>query len=301
MKFGADRPQDRPIEVQSELPKQILALFQQKKHIGLLFNGHGTPEIGFDGRPLDSSSVGYDASLVIALVRAGLRDASMLASAVWHRPDGAAKAKGLPYIESIVRNALELASASASVSTGSGAALGIERVRIFTSNPASFEFTVEGVVFVVTSAQLQSPSRFAVAFLDALHRVPPIPRKHELWDPFVTDLLARAEKVELPPDASHTPALREAVERVISALPLGDAPEDLDQSKAVARADGRRAFKVDGLLRLLRDEWPEVERSELCRVLTGLGYESRTERVAGMAVRVWVRNGEAPDTREGAA
>lgn len=277
---------ERPPSVSDALPPEVAALMHRKR-IGLLFNGEGKPELGKDGVPLDRSSSGYDFSLVIALAKAGVRDSDTLVSTLWHRPDGSARDKGLDYITRTVRGALDTVETAEQEAMTMAVDFEVERVRIFASNPARFEFTIDGVTFTLSSGQLRSPRNFALAYMDAAHRLPCVPTKAEVWGPMVNNWLASAEKVEMPPEASDEEALREAIARGITELPVGDVAEDLDHGKAVELADGVVAFKVQAILQLLRDDYPMARRGDVCRVLRSTGHVNCLASVQGTAVRIW--------------
>ncbi|MCH7662443.1 MAG: hypothetical protein IH859_01065 [Chloroflexi bacterium] len=162
----------------------------------------------------------------------------------------------------------------------------VEHVRLFNSNPAIYELTIEGKPLRFTSAQLQSARTFVTRFLDALNRIPSIPRKPQDWAPIVNEWLKDPEVVEQPPDASEEYALCEAVQRAIADLPPGEEAEDLDHGKCLV-LDEYRVFKTDALMRVLLDDRPKLRREELSRVLRDLGYVPRTRRMAGKVVRGW--------------
>ena len=115
-----------------------------------------------------------------------------------------------------------------------------------------------------------------------------------IWRNMVNGWLSKAERVELPPEASTEPAIREEIERIIEDMPVGEEPEDLDHDKCVLLGDGRRALKVTAIHHRLRDDHPEANAQLICRLLKGMGYSSGTERINGKNVRVWRRDSETP-------
>ena len=68
-------------------------MFARSPRIHGLFEGRGKLGVGEDGRTRDTSSSGYDATLLSALIAKGVTDECMLATVLYHRPDGAAAAK----------------------------------------------------------------------------------------------------------------------------------------------------------------------------------------------------------------
>jgi hypothetical protein len=294
-----DRPQehasadDGEIRIGDRISARVQALIVQKVRVRSLFNGEGKPEVGVDGRTLDRTSSGYDYSLVLSLAKRGISDPSELATALWHRPDDAARSKGIDYVTRTVRAALDLVGASREAQVAQGACeidFEVQCLRVCNSNPAQYEFTINGATFTVGSSVLKSQAKFAVAFMDALRRVPALPPKDE-WRTVVNGWLAGAEQVEMPPEASDELALRESAESVIQDLPLGDAVEDLNSDKALALDDGRRGFKTAAVHHRLRDDYPHLKRNGLCKVLRDLGYSKVTARFGKGTAEVWTRGG----------
>jgi hypothetical protein len=100
----------KPIEIGTELSPWMRALLTSKTRLRSLFTGKGKTVIGPDGKQLDTSSSGYDFSLALKLALLGVTDPDELATALWHRPDGGARAKGEPYVKRTVLQALEAAA-----------------------------------------------------------------------------------------------------------------------------------------------------------------------------------------------
>ena len=286
---GEPSPEVGDLEVGEELPQLVQALLLKKKRIGSLFNGEGKPEFSPGGGRLDNSSSGYDFSVLLALIRAGVRDPNDLATTLYHRPDGGAKKKGLGYISRTVRNALELSAAADEHLAGATLNFTVEEVAIYDCDPARYRLTIEGKELVLSSADLKGKGRFAVRFMDALHFAPTLPDDQKDWLSVVNGWLADAAEIAMPPEASEENALRTAVKHVIRDLPLGTTIDDLDRDMAVDLGEEERGFKADAVLNRIQEKRPKVERGDVCRVLRDLGYASGTERVEGEAVRLWKR------------
>ncbi|MBK8172748.1 MAG: hypothetical protein IPK60_20755 [Sandaracinaceae bacterium] len=291
---GTCAPLDGAVYFNDQLHPPVAALIHQRKRISNCFNGKGKRAHGRDGRELDHSSSGYDFSLIVELAKAGVQDVSMLATALWNRPDRQAREKGHEYILRTVQSALELVSELEAEAANFAVDFNVDRLRIFNSNPARYEFTVGSVCFTITSQQLRSPKGFAVAFMDAAHRIPLVPSKADVWAQLVNDWLAKAETVELPPDASFEPGMIEAIERIIAELVVGDCAEDLDHGKALRLADGQLGLKASAVIRRLRDDYPSVDASDVARLLKKLGYGSHTTTVGGKPVRLWRYDAPTP-------
>jgi hypothetical protein len=268
----------------SELHQRVLQLVDRNQRLAALFNGRGRRAMGADGRQLDASSSGYDFSLLLSLIRKGVTEPDLLANALWNRPDRAAREKGPNYIRRTVANALDRAMDVRELEDEID--FKVERVRVFSSNPAVFELTIEGVELRLSASVLRSKSSFCIAYMNAHRRIPKLP-DDDVWPQLVNSWLAEAELVEQPPEASDEPALREAVEAAVANLPPGEAREDLDHGKCVALPNGRVLFKVTAVLRALREDFPHLRRSDLCRVLNDIGFASAAHTVESESVRAW--------------
>jgi hypothetical protein len=100
------------VRAADQLSPMMQALLSSKTRLRALFEGRGKTAIGSDGAPLDTSSSGYDYSLVLKLAQMGITDPDELATVLWHRPNGEARAKGLRYVERTVQRALNLVQQS---------------------------------------------------------------------------------------------------------------------------------------------------------------------------------------------
>lgn len=275
------------------LPARVRDLISSKPRIANLFVGKGKPETGPDGRLLDSSSSGYDFSFLIALAKAGVRDPGELAAALQSRPDGRAQKKGPAYIQRTVQRAITQFEGATAKALKDMVDFEVEQLRVFKSEPATYEFTIEGHQIVLSSAQLRRPSVFATAVLDTIHRIPAHPTGSD-WAELVNLWLTEAEYVDMPPEASSELALREDVERLVEELPVGEAVFDLDHGKALL-IEGTRSFKAKALMRGLREDYPNLAGNRLCKTLRDLGFDSGTVRLDGTPVRLWRRvTGSAP-------
>jgi hypothetical protein len=297
------------VVVNDEISGPARKLIETCPRVRNLFEGRGKPVVDEEGNRLDTTSSGYDYSLVYTLATKGVTDPSALATVLWHRPDDAARSKGMKYVQRTVRNALARVEATKQAKDNGGEGeegnstidFDVERVRIFNSTPRIYELTIGGVPITLSTGEILSRSRFCIRYVDALDRVPKLPSKPGLWDKQVNQWLAQAEHVEQPPEASARMLLREQILQVAEDLPVGESLRDLTQGKALQH-DGVVVFKTLTLLKLLKDTHGEVSSHVLCRELRELGFESKTVRIDGKAVRVWHRGpadgGEEPPRPE---
>lgn len=272
---------------------QALLTYDTKVHG--YFHGHGKRERDEHGKPLDDSSSGYDFSLVLSLIRNGVTAPSELGTALWHRPDGAARTKGADYIARTVQRALATANGD---SSGAPPPLGfkVERVTIYEMNPPRFVFVIDGVELKLTAQDLRSVGAFSLRFLEGLHRVPQLRVKPARWDAMVNDWLRNAVKIWMPPEASEDGALREAVERALEDMPLQEVAE-LDVRIARGRfalEDGRIAFRGEALVGRVVSMTPQVSPQAVYTVMHQIGCVEYAPRIAGKRVRLWL----VPDPNE---
>ncbi len=306
---NAEAPAPGPgssVSIRPGLGDRVAGLLLSNVRLAALFHGRSKNPVGPDGRSRDTSSSGYDFSLLLALARKGVTDPDELASALWNRPDGGACTKGEEYIARTVRRAL--ATASSGDAEG-GAARGrrandddvyslpeedidfaVTKLVVSDSDPPLYQLHVDDHVLVLTVDDLLSPRRFEKRFVAQLRRIPRLPGKKakRSWDEYVNEWLAAAEVIHQPPEASPRGLLREETARVIDNLGEADTPADLERGK-VLRIDGRRGFKTRTVLRALRETvGGDAGTHEVCSILRELGCESALCRLDGMRVRLWL-------------
>lgn len=284
-------------KIGAQLSKPVHALILTNRQIGALFAGRGKTAIGADGKPMDTSSSGYDFSLLLALIGKGITDRDELATALWHRPDEAARAKGLGYITRTVESALERIEVVASDLDGKECIdFTVERITIRESDPPYYHLQVDGKVLILTADQLLSPPLFRRRFMEILRRIPKLPgKKCPPWPTFVNELLGRAEIQKQPADASERGMLSAEITSIIDDAGEADAVEDLDRVKVILVA-GRRAFKASPLRRALHDRGHgDPKMHELCDVLRDLKCDYDRHTFLGKRVRVWIAPPTWPD------
>jgi len=271
-----------------------------------LFEGKGKPLAGRGGRQLDTTSSGYDYSVVLALAKAGIDDPEELATVLWCRPDDAARSKGESYIHRTIERAQAQAKAERDSrskhqrDTDEGFDFTVDRVIMFQCDPPKYELGIEGKVLTLrNTGQLLSPTSFRNRFVDVLGRVPSMPSNRAMWRKWVDDLLARAEKEEMPEEASGDGELRQQIAYIIGGLIVGENASDLDLGKCLI-VNGERTFKSQTIFQGVREAGLKPKPADTCVQLRKLGYSSGTDRVGDDVVRAWRRRGAdpAPATEE---
>ncbi len=105
--IGQPTKRPRATHIASFHDRWLQVLIKVDTRLRELFYGNGKTDVSPDGKPLDTTSSGYDYSLALELARLGITDPSPLASTLVTRPDGHARAKGQSYIERTVALALK--------------------------------------------------------------------------------------------------------------------------------------------------------------------------------------------------
>lgn len=250
---------DGAVRIGGNLSPHVLQILNQAPKIQALFEGRGKTAMTESGKRGDTSSSGYDYSVVAALARKGIRGESDLATVLWLRPDGAAQAKGTDYILRTVRKAVSDVVAEQGTEAESNSEsvdFTVQRLRVFDSNPRKYEFTVDGVAFEVSTPELLAPARFRIRFMDASGRVPTLPRGGAGWTRQVEAWLKAAEIIEQPPEASPAGFLREAILRAVGELRTGETVADLDRGLALHHK-GQLVFKTVAIWKFLKETYRE--------------------------------------------
>lgn len=279
--------------IASTLPPRVKQLIESDKKIGNLYHGRGKPGTDENGRPLDTTSSGYDISFLMALARKGVREFSELASALYHRADDAARAKGAEYIRRTVQHALERVPEKDKKKEPFQLDFEVEKVSTFASVPPQIVLRINGKDLTLSVPELLSRGRFRTKFVEMMRWVPSMPSEDGEWDEIVNGWFAQAETIEQPPEASTENLRRAEIERAIDGCAIGESADDLDRGLVLLR-DGLRVFKSTPLLARVRQSFQDVSTWVLCRHLRELGYAPDSVRVDEVTVRVWGRRVPAP-------
>jgi len=301
-------PVDSDIAIGDAISDRVRAVLDRHKRTANLFNGRGPTATGPDGQPMPTTSATYDELFVRELVANGVRDASDLATALWHRPDDAVRLRGRSYVVSIVRAALAAAAAAAATARaerreatgatdddddGPAPDVIVERLVVYMSDPPHYEMAVGGQHFRLSAAQLLSPQAFERRYLEVLGRVPRLPGQ-KTWHAIVNAWLAKAEKVEQPDDASTDGFARAEILRALEDMPRGTEAADLLHDRVVD-IGGRATFTLAAVRRRLRDAIGDVDQGLLAKYLRDVGCEPCQLRIDGEPRRLWRRPPAAAD------
>jgi hypothetical protein len=275
--------------IATSLPPRVKQLIESSKRIGDLYHGRGKPDTDDNGRPLDTTSSGYDVSFLMALAKKGVRDFSDLASALYPRADDAARTKGVDYIRRTVQYALErVPEKEEKRKEPFQLDFEVEKVLMFASVPPQIVLRINGRDLALTVPDLLSETRFKTKFVETMRWIPRVPHDEEQWTEIGNGWLAQAETIEQPPEASTEEHRRIEIARIIDEAGVTESIDDLDRFLVIVH-DGVRLFKSTPLLKRVRQDLPEITSPALCRHLRELGYSPRSVRIDEGVARVWGR------------
>jgi hypothetical protein len=154
---GSAEESELTVRAADQLSPKLQALLSSKTRLRALFEGRGKTAIGSDGTPLDTSSSGYDYSLALKLAQMGITDPDELATVLWNRPNGEARAKGPRYVERTVRHALEVAGAKRALASAESEASRLPLIQLNNRQPRDIivdtrRAFVEGNTRAITAA-----------------------------------------------------------------------------------------------------------------------------------------------------
>ena len=169
---------------------------------------------------------------------------------------------------------------------GPGGEARISSLSKLDSHPPLWFLDVDGTRVQLTSAQLQSQSRFAMAVMESCHKVPP-PMKAPQWTAKLNELLEHLTIIEVPPEASSGGAFEELVEEFCTNRFQARNEEEILLGKPFLDGE-RHLFRLQDLTRFLRDlRFDELSRIEVVARLRDLGGESKQLKIGRRNMRVW--------------
>jgi len=233
----------------------------------------------------DTSPRGYDWVTAMHVIRAGGTDEDAI-SAVLTRPDGHARELGRAYAQSTVTRAREQKDAKPEKQDAPPVA--IDRVVIYASQPPSYELHLGAACVNVSAAVLLSRPRLKITLTETIAAVPELPAtKGGKFDAWINGLLATAERVEMPEDASTEAGMRNDVARLIDGLPGGETAEEFERGAVLTDDHGRRLISMPRLFETSQAANRDVTRPMLGRFLRQLGWTPAQVYVEGKQLRTW--------------
>jgi len=263
----------------------------QSKNRKAHWEGRCKTALGADGTPVDTSRSGYDYTVVIDLLHAGITNPSELATALFHRPNGAGKEKGANYVCRTVEAAIAAFKSEDDEDHG-GSHCSVEPVHatMTSSNPKLFELVFSEGVLEISADELSNQHKFETAYLNAIGAMPIIKiTKRTPWAAYVNSWLTGALIKELPPEASTAFRLKEMIYKIVMNLAEGHDVGDLDAG-AYLLLDGRRAFKPAAVVKAIQNMSgaPRVSSHDVCNVLEKLGCKAENPYFGKKRVRVHI-------------
>jgi hypothetical protein len=231
----------------------------------------------------DTSPRGYDWATARHVLSAGGTDEDAI-SAVITRPDGHARELGLAYARSTVNRA----RGEDKPEKQAAPPVSIDRVVIYASRPPSYELHLGAVSVNVSMAVLLSRPRLKITLAEALSAIPELPpTKGGAFEGWVNGLLATAETVEMPEDASTEAGMRNDVGHLIDGLPGGETAEEFERGAVLTDDHGRRLLSMPRLFATVQAAARDVTRPMLGRFLRELEWVPATVYLEGKQLRAW--------------
>ncbi|MDD5308329.1 MAG: hypothetical protein PHU25_13490 [Deltaproteobacteria bacterium] len=271
--------------------ERVMKVVFGNKNIKAHWEGRGKPAMNADGTPGDTSRSGYDWTVLLGLIKAGITDPSELATAVFHRPAGAGAEKDKDYVIRTVLKALRVMESHDQNGHAGTINFEVHSATCTNSNPKKFTLATSLGTLELETEDLSTSKKFSEAFLNAFGRYPvgdPLNTQSD-WAQLVDSWLEKATVVELPPEASKEFRLKEAVIRAVDNMPEGHDVEDLDSNQYLI-IDGRRTFKSKAVERTVNSSLvgsTKVKSHTICDTLRKLGCTEPLPRIGQKRVRVF--------------
>jgi len=232
----------------------------------------------------DQSARGYDVTIAADIYGAG-GDDNDARSAVLSRPSGHALSMPAAYLDDVLRAARALKEPPKE----DGADDLITRVVLYRTDPPTYELTVGGVMFATSAAVIVNRGRMLTRIVEATNTLPTLPKKG--YDRWVAALLARAEIIEQPEDASEEGGVMCDLAYMIQGLSQGDDVDAMERGCIYVTEEGAQCLALRPFMQSVRTQMPQAGRSLVTRLLRRMGWEPVHERVGPekKQVRVWRR------------
>ncbi|MBT8428288.1 MAG: hypothetical protein KJN79_00100 [Gammaproteobacteria bacterium] len=134
---------------------------------------------------------------------------------------------------------------------------------------------------------LGSPGHFKRAYRMRFLRIPQgVPKSIDAWESIVNRWLDRAERVEMPEEASEDGALCEAIRFHLREFPVSSGLSEVHRGRPTTTSAGIVIWSPP-LYKVLCHDFRGLGRKHLAQTLRSLGCESRSVRIEGTVMKVW--------------
>lgn len=241
----------------------------------------------------DQSARGYDIAVALDVFVAGGNEDDAR-SAVLSRPDGHAASMAPAYLADVLRAAISAkppdreARKEAAAAERLREAIGIvSRVVLYRTDPPTYELTVGGVTFDTTAAVLVNRGRMMTRIVEATNTIPDLPKKG--YGQWVAAVLAAAEIVEMPDDASEAGGIVAELSYMLEGMPPGEDIDDLERGCVYINDRGELHILLRAFAHSVAAAMPKLTRPTLCKMLRVLGWSDTQIRLGGdqKQIRVW--------------
>ena len=270
------------------LSDEVRDLLNSDNKLNKLFNGQGKTAIGPNGRQ-DKTTSGYDHSFLLELIKHGISDPQVLGDAIWHRPLSNAQDKRTEYVPRTVTAALKSSARKPLFDKQDDLGFNVDEVIKYDCVPPIYELRIDNRILKFNAKDLLSKKRFKTSFFAVIGRVPKLPSgrgSDDVWDDLVNSWVANATVVEMPDEANEDAYLRMELVRILSTLPEGEEPDDLDEGRYI-KFENQKVFQLSAVVAQIEERVGKIGTSGLAVHLKKLGCKPSRPRIDGEQKRIW--------------
>lgn len=158
----------------------------------------------------------------------------------------------------------------------------------YNGEPPTYYAQVNGSRFRCTAADLLQQNRFQLLCMEAIDYMPRTLKK-DAWRKMINDLLASAERVETPEDATPSGQLKFLLNQFIESTEARDKAELLMGKPYLSQKDNLVYFRGGDLMEFLRNhKFTEFKQNEIWAVLRNqMPVKHHQFQVQGSCVKCW--------------
>ena len=168
----------------------------------------------------------------------------------------------------------------------------VDMAEIINTDPPVYRLYIAGHgILEVKSTTLLNRGYFRRRYMELFRTLPKVPTKEKEWEQYVGQWLAQAVVVDMPPESSEEGRRRELVEAALRNTSRGESRGDLLDKGKWLEIDGRRAYRLESIRKLVAKDDSLVTQQNLSTLLRDMGFASEQKKVLGRNVRVWIAPG----------
>lgn len=187
-----------------------------------------------------------------------------------------------------IAKALEMATPEPEAPQGNKDRLVVEAecVKAVLTRPRRYTFKVGDDTMVLTAAEVKSRGAFVLACLSYISKIPRLPKAAD-WEGWLADQVERAQREEVPEEATEDGDRKANVEEVLRLLVTGESFDDLMVGQRLV-IDGYAVVNFTALRAEVQRRVPSISAEELRDALHSLGWTPRPPfRLKDKTARGW--------------